>query len=161
MITSDDTNQSCITAGAIENLEMLRLLFDAYPNVENLTQGWRSQLPALHRAAAGTNLEVLQLMREHIELKHRGKTLPYNHTHLRNEIPAGAVLLTPLDCCRFGMTYPDFDKTALSSRGEGEGIFEVNAFEQQEKQNRRKRIYGYLRDQGAVHGWELDGYFVR
>ena len=141
---------------------MFRLLLNAYPDVEHLTQGWRDQLPALHRAAAGSSIEILQLMREYIERNHVGKTLPYNYTHLRKEIAAGAVLLTALDCCRNSMIQLEFDKTAPRTRDDGgEGTSRLTAFEQSEKREQRMRIYQYLRDQGAVHGWELDGYFVR
>lgn len=141
---------------------MLRLLLNAYPKIEHLTLGWRDQIPALHRAAAGTNLEVLQLMREHIELKYPGKTLPYNHAHLRDIIEEGAALNTALDCCRNGMIAPKFDiATEMPSKNEKEGILGMTAFEKQASSNQRGLIYKYLRDQGAVHAWELDGYFIR
>lgn len=146
---------------AVEHMELLRLLFNAYPDMDNLTQGWRHLLPALHRAASGTNLEVLRLMQEHVEFKHPGKSLPYNHVHLRNEIPEGAVLLTMLDCCRFGIVVPGFntDISHLPNYGE-EGILGMSAFDLSKNRDEKKRIYQYLREQGAVHGWELDGYFI-
>ncbi|KAH8586370.1 hypothetical protein B0O99DRAFT_602542 [Bisporella sp. PMI_857] len=147
-----------------EQLELFRMLLAAYPEVENLTLGRRQLLPALHVLASGTHIEVLQLLREHVELKHPGKKIPYNYAHLRNEIPEGPVLLTALDCCRFGITVPDFDKNANLNLGVGrekEDILKMNAFEKSEERGQRQRIYQYLRGQGAVHGWELDGYFIR
>jgi hypothetical protein len=141
---------------------MLRLLLNAYPAVDNLTEGWRDQLPALQRAAAGTNVEVLQLMREHIELNQVKHIVPYNYIHLRHEIPEGPVLLTALDCCRYGMIVPEFDKSAImTSQDEDGGSVRLTTFEKQQKRSQRKGVYRYLRDQGAVHGWELDGYFIR
>ncbi|KIW81295.1 hypothetical protein Z517_04320 [Fonsecaea pedrosoi CBS 271.37] len=145
---------------AVEQLELFRLLLDTYPEMENLTQGHRGKLPVLHRVASGANLEILRLMEEHVVIKHPGKRFPYNYTHLRNEIQEGAVLLTMLDCSRFANTIPEFGASMHESSTRHEDVLAMSTFDRSVRQDEREKVYRHLRDHGAVHGWELDGYFI-
>lgn len=150
-----------VAAEAVEQLELFRLLLNTYPEMENFTQGHRSVFPVLHRVASRANLEILRLMEEHAVIKYPGKRFPYNYTHLRNEIPEGAVLLTMLDCSRFGNTIPEFGALMHESSSRDEDVLAMSTFDRSVRQDQREKVYRHLRDHGAVHGWELDGYFIR
>jgi len=139
------------------------LLLNAYPDMENLTQGHRHILPVTHRAALYGYLEIIQLMEEHVELQYPGRKFPYNYMHLHNVLPQGHSLLTMLDCSRFGLTVAEFASTSGKATFDDKDadLLDMSTFDHMVMVDRKEQVYRYLRDRGAVHGWELDGYFIR
>ena len=94
-------------------------------------------------------------------MKHPGKRFPYNFMHLHNVLPQGPALVTMLDCSRFGITVPEFGASLQEYSNGDEDILKMSTFDRSVRQDQREKVYRYLRDRGAVHGWELDGYFIR
>jgi hypothetical protein len=156
-----------ILAEAVEQIELIRLLLNAYPEVENLTRGWRHILPSLLQAATGTNLEVIQLLEDHVRLTHPGKLLPYNHLHHRAESQDGSpAMMTMLDACSLsirdrGLVDHKYGYGLIqqSDRTKNEDI-KLGTVDQLGRHYSRKAIYKHLREKGAQLWWELDGYFI-
>jgi hypothetical protein len=135
--------------------------------MENLTRGWRHNLPPLLQAATGTNLEVIRLLEDHVRLMHPGKTLPYNHLHHRAESQDGSpAMMTMLDACSLSIQSPGlvdhkygYGLLQKSDRSEEEDA-KLGTVDQLGRHYSRKATYKYLREKGAQLWWELEGYFI-
>lgn len=157
-----------LTADAVEQIELIRLLLNAYPEMENLTRGLRHMLPPLLQAATGTNLEVIRLLEDHVRTMHPGKKLPYNYLHHRAQSTDGSpAMMTMLDACRL----------AIQDRGLVDNLYGYGPWQQGDRKRKeeiklslvdqltrhkdRKKIFAYLREKGAQFWYEIDGYFIR
>jgi len=154
-------------ADAIEQIELIRLLLNAYPDMENLTGGLRHMLPPLLQAAAGTNHEVIRLLEDHVRTMHPGKTLPYNYLHHRAESTDGSpAMMTMLDACRLAIQDRGLVDTkygyGLLQQGDRKrkDDIKLSSVDQLTRHKDRKEIFTYLREKGAQFWYEIDGYFI-
>ncbi|KAG4410794.1 hypothetical protein IFR04_016070 [Cadophora malorum] len=152
---------------AAEQIELIRLLLNAYPDMENLTRGLRHMLPPLLQAATGTNLEVIRLLEDHVRTMHPGKTLPYNYLHHRAESTDGSpAMMTMLDACSLAIQdrgLVDINY-GYGPRQQGDrkrkGDIKLSLVDQLTRHKDRKEIFTYLREKGAQFWYEIDGYFI-
>src|ERR1700744_1126360 len=107
---------------------------------------------ALHRAAQASNIAALKLIKEHVELRHASRPVPYN---------ALCRGYTVLDYALFALDDPWLLKFRRNDASENDPHVDFDEHTVRRAQSLGYDFFRLLREEGALHSRELDGCCIR
>ncbi|KAF4436404.1 serine threonine kinase [Fusarium acutatum] len=117
-----------------------RLLLDKYPTFDEIFQRDDMGQSVLHRAALWFNKTALQMITAHAQRHCSSKILPWNTVASGNTVLDYIILGVTEN---FPMLYPEVNKVATRSTKKAASA-----------------CYSFLRENGALHNWEMEGSMV-
>lgn len=121
--------------------QITAMLLQKYPDYDTIFTRSKTQRTVLHVAAYWSNKTALQMIKDHVQRNYPGKPVPWNLIEGVN---------TVLDFASLGVR-----EKALPALGP-----EGNKVATRSTKKAALECYKFLRENGALHNWELQGTMV-